>query len=418
MNRPQHFSNWLTFLSIFALFSCSLVVNKFVNSCFYVIILLSIARLVLDRQAARRCRDLCRQYWPLCLAMAAPVLALTVRELATGEFMIRLYDLPARLALFTLVFFLIAELPTQHIARLKWGFALGTVLYTIVVYVETRGGIERIPTINSFSIIFSSELGFLMGMFSILSIYWKNARSPVSVVLLALAGVCGLYAVYMTQTRGAWLAIPVFAVIAISTFMHARTGRTLILIYVGILAAMLLVFSGTSLVQDRIDEAQHELIQFTDKDNLDTAVGVRLQLWKASWIVFTEHPLLGIGKENFSAEMQAMHRRGIITDAAAVQFHSHDETLYAMATMGLLGLAALLALYIAPLAYFGRYMFDSDLQVHSAAAMGVCLCTGYMIFGLVDVMFGWNMCNVFYSVAMALFMAFIVNKKNERQHQP
>jgi O-antigen ligase len=58
-------------------------------------------------------------------------------------------------------------------------------------------------------------------------------------------------------------------------------------------------------------------------------------------------------------------------------------------------------------------MFHKNAQIHAAAAMGLSLCIGYIIFGLVDVMFGWNMCNVFYTMAIAVFMAFIVNKNKE-----
>ena len=36
-----------------------------------------------------------------------------------------------------------------------------------------------------------------------------------------------------------------------------------------------------------------------------------------------------------------------------------------------------------------------------------------MIFGLVDVLFYYKECEVFYIVAIAVFMAFIVNKKKQ-----
>lgn len=417
MNQQQRISTWLTFICVFALFSCSLFVNKFVNSCFYVILLISLSRLVFDRQAARDCWSLCKEHWIVCSAMTAPLVALLIHQVVRGEMMLRLYDLPARLAVFALIFCLLTQLSTNQIRTLKWGFIIGTLLYTIRLYIDTQGGHVRVSNINSFSIIFSSELGFLMGMFSILSIHWTQRRSKLILIGQVIAGLCGLYAVYLSQTRGAWLAIPLFVIISISTLMHTRQARTKMLLYIGIVATLLLMFAGTNIVQERIEEARHDITEFTGKDNLDTSVGVRLQLWNASWTLFKEHPLLGVGKENFSSELHNLQSRGLITEAAAEQYHSHNEALYSMATMGVIGLIALLIVYLVPITYFGRFMFHPDMQIHSAAAMGLCLCSGYMVFGLVDVMFGWNMCNVFYSVAIALFMAFIVNRNADLQSQ-
>ena len=415
MNQQQRMSTWLTFFCVLALFSCSLFIDKFVNSCFYLILLISLFRLVADRQAARDCWALCKQHWLVCSAMTAPLLAVLIHQLLRGEFMVRLYDLPARLAVFGLIFGLLTHLSANQIRQVKWGFIIGTVLYTVLLYIDTQGGQVRVGNVNSFSIIFSSELAFLMGMFSILSIHWTQRRSGLILAAQILAGLCGLYGVYLSQTRGAWLAIPLFVIISISTLMHTGQARTKLLIYTGIVATLLLMFAGTNVVQERIEEARHDITEFTGKDNLDTSVGVRLQLWHASWTMFTEHPLLGVGKENFSGELQQLRNQGRITEAAAVQYHSHNEVLYSMATMGLVGLIALLLVYMVPITYFGRFMFHPDLQVHSAAAMGLCLSSGYMVFGLVDVMFGWNMCNVFYCVAVALFMAFIVKRNAELQ---
>jgi O-antigen ligase len=247
----------------------------------------------------------------------------------------------------------------------------------------------------------------------VLSIGWNDSHKPWKIALQIVAGLCGLYSVYLSQTRGAWIAIPLFIFIAVSTLMHAQRTRIKAAVYIAIIVAIVALFSSTSIVHERVLEGTSDLSAFTDQKNLDTSVGVRLQLWNASWIMFKEHPLLGVGKENFSNELHVLHQRGIVTPMAAEQYHSHNEILYSMATMGVFGLLAILLTYFVPLFYFGKYMFHPDAQIHAAAAMGLSLCTGFIIFGTVDVMFGWNMCNVFYSCSIALFLAFIVTRAKE-----
>lgn len=422
MIKKQNIGNELIFLTVFAIFSCALVVNKLVNICFYLLILFALASLLSRRSARGEFWTHCKQYWPINLAMCAALLSIFLRQLVEKEFTIRLYDLPARLAVFALLFWLFLKLPAALLKKMKWGFIVGTIFYSIMLYIDSEGGDIRIGNINSFSIIFSSELALLMGVFALLSINWRahrlNLRSSATLVLQIGASLCGLFSVYLSQTRGAWIAIPFFILIAVSTLMHEQKTRIKIAVYITLFLAVTILFGATNIVRDRIGASENDITQLTVKNNMDTSIGVRLQLWNASLIMFKEHPWFGVGKEHFSEELHKLQQQGVITDSAAGQYHSHNELLYGMSTLGIFGLFAIVVTYLVPVSYFAKFMFHTNAQVHAAAAMGLSLCVGYFIFGLVDVMFGWNMCNVFYSTSIALLLAFIVNKNKELDYQP
>ncbi|MET3106169.1 O-antigen ligase [Oxalobacteraceae bacterium GrIS 2.11] len=418
MITKQNFSNGLIFLTVFAIFSCALVVHRLANICYYLLLLIAIVELAIKRDAHQSFWLTLKQYWPLNLAMCSTCIAVLIQQLAHGSFSIRMYDLPSRLGLFALIFWLLLQLPSVIIKKIKWGFICGAIFYLVDLYIDTRGGDIRVGNINSFSIIFSSELALLMGMYSLLSIEWRSRHAIPTLVMQIVAGICGLYSVYLSQTRGAWIAIPFFLFIGVSTLMHAQTLKVKIYTYLAILIIMAAVSGSSSIVQERIDDIKIDLTELTVNKNPDTSIGVRLQLWNASWIMFKAHPIFGVGKENFSAELGALKQRGIITEAAAIQYHSHNEILYGMSTMGIFGLLAILMTYLVPTACFTKYMFHPNAQIHAAAAMGLTLCLGYMTFGLVDVMFGWNMCNVFYCTSIAVLFAFIINKNKELADQP
>ena len=416
MSQKHNWGSWFLLLAVFVIFSCSLVVNKAVNISFYLLVAGALAMLGLRKNAAADFKNTCKNHWQPGLAMASILLAILMRQIILGEFTLRLYDLPSRLAVFILIFWALLRLPSGQIKNLSWAFVAGAALYVLDLYNITSGGLTRFTTINSFSVIFSSELALLMGVFSVLSIAWDGNGRLWKIPLKVGAGLCGLVAVYLSQTRGAWIAIPFFLLIVIATLLRPLQFRVKIIAYAILLLGLSGIFSGSDIVRNRIAEGKNDISELMVK-NLNTPTGVRLQLWNASWIMFRQHPLIGVGKENFSAELQDMRKHGMITDLAAGQYHSHNEILYAMSTMGIIGLIATLLTYLVPGSYFWKWMRHKNGQIQAAAAMGLCLCTGYVIFGLVDVMFGWNMCNVFYCVSIAVLMAFIVNKNNELDNQ-
>ena len=416
MNQRQSVSNWLLFLSVFGIFSCSLVVEKSVNICFYVLLLVSFFNVFFRKQAASAFWATCKRYWPLNLAMCSTLLVVLLHQLFLGTFTLRMYDLPARLTFFALIFWSLLALPAGQLKKLQWAFACGAALYTINLYISTSGGAIRVTEINSFSVIFSSELALLMGLFALLSVGWDTPARIWTLTCMTVALLFGIGAVYFSQTRGGWMGIPFFALMVVVTILRSRSLRVKVIAYAIIFLTLTAAFSASGLVRERLREGQNDISELALNKNPDTSFGVRFQLWNASWLMFREHPLSGVGKENFNSELHAMHQRGVITELAAQQYHSHNEFLYAMATMGIGGLLAVLLTYLVPGYYFAQYLKHHDSAINASAAMGLCLTAGYGIFGLVDVMFGWNMCNVFYSVSIAVFMALIVNRTTELQN--
>ena len=125
MIKKQNFRNELIFWAVFAIFSCALVVNKLVNLCFYLLLLVALVDLMLKRNASKEFWAHCKQYWPINLAMCSAFIALLLRQISQGEFSVRLYDLPSRFAVFALIFWALLKLPTAMLKKVKWGFICG-----------------------------------------------------------------------------------------------------------------------------------------------------------------------------------------------------------------------------------------------------------------------------------------------------
>ena len=109
----------------------------------------------------------------------------------------------------------------------------------------------------------------------------------------------------------------------------------------------------------------------------------RLHLWRSSWKMFLDHPLLGVGPDNF-----LYHYRGRYIHPAAWEepnlSQAHNIPLDYMTRMGVFGLAAGLWLQIAfwRLALPLRRLVDADRR---ALALGLmCAMVDFLAHGLVD----------------------------------
>ncbi|MBL7064285.1 MAG: O-antigen ligase family protein [Anaerolineae bacterium] len=119
---------------------------------------------------------------------------------------------------------------------------------------------------------------------------------------------------------------------------------------------------------------------------LDTQSGTtffRLQLWRSSWMMFREHPWLGVGPDNF-----LYHYRGCYILPAAWQepdiSQAHNILLDYATRMGLVGLAAGAWLQVAfwRLALPLRRLADSDRRALALGLMGSMV--NFLAHGLVD----------------------------------
>jgi O-antigen ligase len=389
----------------------SIVLHDAGNACLYVLLICSIVALIC------RCKpmgigfgQLLKEYWPLHLAMASLFIAVILNQLSLGTFEARQYDRAIRLAVFAPVFWIVLAAPLRYLKSVQWAFIVGIIAAVIKIYVVTDGGTSRPSNIGFLLIIAFSDIALLLGCMTLLSIGWNN-RSEKAVILLKFLIFCvSLYITILGQSRGTWIAIPFFVVFGIQ-FLGGIRIRHKLMVAVLALAVMTTMLTFSSTIQTRIAEAKSDVTLYLQGGNADTSLGIRLQLWRASWELFKERPIFGIGRENFGPGLANFSSKNMISPVAASFAHSHNELLFNMTILGIIGLLANLSVYCVPAYYFGREIRHPDSYVRTAAGMGVLLSLGFFIFGLTDLMFFWTVLGGFYCMSVATFLAIIIKRK-------
>jgi O-antigen ligase len=292
----------------------------------------------------------------------------------------------------------------------QWGFIAGAIICATAIYVETAAGTARPARIFTIPLIPFGNIAMMMGVLALLSIGWNRRDERLVILLKLLAGGAALYGSYLSQTRGGWIALPIFIAIAVVIVRNVRLHHKFA--YLLIATAMLsCVYFFSRTVQDRIDSVVTELNQYVEGENADTSVGIRFQLWHGAWVLFNEHPVFGVGREGYPDVVRQLAARDVITPAAANHPHSHNEILFHMATLGVFGLLAILSLYIVPAYYFFREIHSPDRQLRTVAGMGLALTLGFFVFGLTDVMFYWAVSHTFYAMVLSVLFAHLVKRK-------
>jgi len=353
--------------------------------------------------------EMWRSYWPLVLAMTSLLLAVFIHQLGIGIFHARDYDRPLRLAMFGVIFFAVLCVPLRQLMLVQSAWTICALLACIKASLITDGGnLPNTGSVGFLAGIAFSNMVLLVGMWALVSLYWCSRTW--STALKLITSMLTLYVTYMVKTRGTWLALPFFAIFFVWYFraIKGRYKLAIILLPILLLAG---AFFQNDMVRKRLYDVQSDLIAYQNGSNKDTSVGQRLELWKASILMFKDEPIFGVGRDDFKKKLTQYAEKNQITPTIIAMPHSHNGMFFHAALWGIWGLIAWIATYLVPLFYFGKHLRHVDSQVRAPAVMGVILCIGFLIFDMTDVMFFWVTLNGLYAINIAIFLACIVKAK-------
>lgn len=246
-----------------------------------------------------------------------------------------------------------------------------------------------------------------------LPIYRTYGRPYLTVAIFAVA--LGLFACLVSNTRGAWIAIPALLVLPAWIFLRAgiissrwRVG----LVLAG--AVFLLLVISHSQVSKQTQRVLTELQNY-GQGRVGASVGARLEMWRASWETSKQHPLLGAGPGLYRTTVQALAAEQGGYDAKAMTYsHPHSEYFFVLVTLGSLGILGLALLFLVPLYRFGRAMLSSDNNLRWPGLAGTVMVVGYLHFGLTEaLMFQHATFLGFYLLSVATLSTLIDRRQRE-----
>ncbi len=214
---------------------------------------------------------------------------------------------------------------------------------------------------------------------------------------LYAAPALALVVVYLSDTRGALLAVPVIGLIHVAFLVADPRERRHGLVVAG--AALV----GLALVTLGSRRAAAILSNLFSGESLGHgSASERLRMLEAAWTLFREKPLLGHGWGNF-AEI-SFPLLGKIVDGGPsdpfFQFHS-DAANFAVSA-GIVGLICWIALLAAPLV--GVFATPRDTFFRLRLYCCLQLSASYLVFGLTDLTIGYDLTTTIYAFLTAIVL--------------
>lgn len=169
-------------------------------------------------------------------------------------------------------------------------------------------------------------------------------------VLGAFGGVVGSV---LSLSRGGWLSLVLTSGVFMAVLRSRISRKAWVLIGVSVvlvIGALRLLPPGNA-VDQRFAEVGQQ-IQAYRHGNSDSSIGARFDLWKVALTLGVQKPWTGWTERGFEEQKNQMVKAGQVGTRLLALTHAHNEYLDVFAKRGLIGLFALLLMYIVPIVIF------------------------------------------------------------------
>lgn len=325
-------------------------------------------------------------------------------------------DMPSRIVMALPIFLLLLRYPPKA----EWilnSCAIGAIIAGFVAIFHTqilgtpRAFVSQYDLASNYMPIQSGNMAMSLASFSLIGLFHslKN-RQHLRGSLFAVAITMGILGSFLSGSRGGWILTPLI-MLFIGYYYKSLLSKKVIA--ASLIAISLLSVASYPQIEPRVNQAIEQLTQYSDHGQANTSVGARFEMWKSAWYSFREHPLFGTGFPG-RVEAQAKQVELQLVDPIVQHYgRAHNQYLEALSTKGILGLTALLAIFVLPLKQFYRRLSIKSQQqslmalcgiTHVLQVMGYCLTQNYL---------NHNSGIIFYSFLTVVFLAVTLNTRPE-----
>lgn len=247
---------------------------------------------------------------------------------------------------FILIYLLVKHHHESLIALIYGSVAAALVLLAQGLYEVNILGMDRANGVYESPGLFATQavvFSIVTGFGFVYAGKWPICRS------LCLVGLASsLAGLVLSGSRATYLAFAIFAVI-FGLWQLRKIKRFLALC--ALLLVFFIAFITSSIVHQQVNRGVEEISTYLHQsDNVvrsdHGSVGMRLEMWRASLLLFAENPVFGVGWRNFSSAAEPYVEKGLANRLVLGSPHPHNTYLEFLAGYGLIGFGMLASLFL------------------------------------------------------------------------
>ncbi|MCZ0753828.1 O-antigen ligase family protein [Aeromonas enteropelogenes] len=301
-----------------------------------------------------------------------------------------------RALIYVALFGLLMPRSDEMVKAFRIGTILGGVGLGFIAIWQEFNGVMRIEGFTH-PILFAQAC---LSLFVINFFFFIKYKERLVVKLsLLFSMILSLWALYLSQSRGVWVAIIILVglYLAVKALKKPKKYTLIILL---MMAGAAITIPNSNIIKSRINDSVGD-ITYAQSGYYGTSWGLRMVAWKSAWLGFMDHPILGIGTNNFDELKKQQVEKGLVSplvlDPALV--HAHNQYMQSLLIRGLVGTMMLMVFLLYPFFLSSENRFISPISF---------ICLAFAIYGLSDVPFEHQ--NVLYIYAMSLLMILFSNE--------
>ncbi|WP_424411572.1 O-antigen ligase family protein [Pasteurella sp. PK-2025] len=251
----------------------------------------------------------------------------------------------------------------------------------------------------------AGDMAMSLGLFSVvIGLYsYQIKRYPLA-IFSVIATLLGMLGSFLSTARGGWIALPVL-ILMIMLIYRRNLSKTMRLAFATLFVITLTtaVLIPKTKMLHRVNEAYTEAMSYFSEFDGTTSIGARFDMWKGAILMAKEKPLFGWGAKGALEQSKILAQQGLIHEYVTQFHHAHNQYLDDLAKRGLVGLSALLLVFLIPLSHFYQALKGASPETRAVATLGLVHILSVMSYALTQAFIEHNSGNLFYFFLIAVF---------------
>ena len=318
-------------------------------------------------------------------------------------------DTPSRLLLVLPIFFFIRK-SNISVSWFIWGVIFSSILTGLIKF-----GIIDAYYLSKIVTVQTGNFSLFSSILSLTSIVFINkSNSHIKNLTFFAAFIFSISASILSGGRGVWIAaiLSLILVSIINPMQWSIRSRLLVVLLMVALFYSAYLTPQTG-VKSRVDLAIVNTISWVQNGQANSSSGVRLEMWKASFEVIKENPIIGVGEDNYAKHQKKLIDQGKIDKFAGNFLHPHGEYITSLVEQGAIGLLAFIFVLLAPIMLFLNIIKHSlfNYQERVLAASGMLIVLHFGFYSFTATVFAHQSTALFYAVFLSIVVG-LVSMKN------
>lgn len=219
----------------------------------------------------------------------------------------------------------------------------------------------------------------------------------------------------LSGARGGWIGLPV--VVGIILFLYKEfINKKLIITLIAIITIGLtaLITSPKFGIEKRYNAAKSDIVSYLEKNNKNTSLGARFDMWENALIAIKEAPIFGHGSDGYD-EFRHKQVKSKQMAKTTLNFGSlHNQYLESWVKRGLVGFIALILIILTPIFFFIKNLNTHNLETKCICILGIIHIVSHIFYFTSQSFLAHNSGNIFYFFSYVVFYCLIKRKKITR----